>query len=55
MQPVTSTVQPQPALPAARRLGLAMLLGQRQTDDVLTYRLARQLAERDGRARTHAA
>lgn len=32
-----------PVMSEARRLGLAMLLGQRRVDDVLAYRVAQRL------------
>ena len=33
-----------PEMSIARRLGLALLLGQRQSDDLLAYRVAQLLA-----------
>lgn len=44
-----------PVMSEARRLGLAMLLGQRRADDLLAYRVAQRLAGSAPQPRVRAA
>ncbi len=44
-----------PVMSEARRLGLAMLLGQRRADDLLAYRVAQRLVASSPQARVRAA
>ena len=44
-----------PVMSDARRLGLAMLLGQRRADDLLAYRVAQRLVGTSQQPRVRAA